>query len=363
MPTPSFMLPFTQPPTSLCILRLSAIGDVCNAIAAVQAIQREWPQTCITWIVGKTESVLLRAVEGIEIITLDKKRGWRGYIALYKLLRKRHFDALLHMHASMRANITSLFVRAPLRLGFDAIRSADNQHWFINTRVTSPVSPHVADGFMLFAETLGIKNVKPKWSLVIPKENIEWASSYKSNKPVLVISPASSKACRNWTSTGYAALAKHAVKQGFEVILTGSPSLVDRELSNQICMQADGAIQHNLTGKTTLLQLLALLQQADIVCSPDSGPGHMAAALEKPVLGIYAHQNPGRTGPYGWEKYVVSNYQENIIAETGLDMTQLPWRARVKNPLVMQDISSSRVLQMFDIILKEYKEKIFSQGS
>ena len=355
----SSKLPFIHPPESLCVLRLSAIGDVCNAVAAVQAIQREWPETRITWIVGKTESVLLRTIEGIEIITLDKKGGWRGYVALYKVLRKRYFDVLLHMHASMRANITSLFVRAPLRLGFDAIRTADKQRWFINTQVASPASPHVVDGFMSFTETLGIKNIKPRWSFVIPEEDIAWASVYKSDQPLMVISPASSKVCRNWTSVGYAVLARHAVKQGFEVILTGGSSLVDRELSNQICMYAGNAIQHNLMGKTTLLQLLALLKQADIVCSPDSGPAHMAAALGKPVLGIYAHQNPRRTGPYGWEKYVASNYQENIMEETGLDITQLPWRARVKNPFAMQDITSESVLRAFDVMLKEHVTKIF----
>ena len=50
---------FTSPPTSLCILRLSAVGDVCHALAVVQHIQRHWPQTKLTWIVGKTEMGLL----------------------------------------------------------------------------------------------------------------------------------------------------------------------------------------------------------------------------------------------------------------------------------------------------------------
>ncbi|MGL5665151.1 MAG: glycosyltransferase family 9 protein, partial [Shewanella sp.] len=59
---------FQSAPHSICILRLSAIGDVCNAIASVQAIQREWPLTHITWVVGKAESALLQAVDNIEVI-------------------------------------------------------------------------------------------------------------------------------------------------------------------------------------------------------------------------------------------------------------------------------------------------------
>ncbi|MGL5664807.1 MAG: glycosyltransferase family 9 protein, partial [Shewanella sp.] len=126
---------FQTAPHSLCILRLSAIGDVCNAIAAVQAIQKEWPLTHITWIVGKAESALLQAVDNIEVITLDKKQGWRGYLQLARALRGRKFDALLHMQTAFRASLASLLIKAPLRLGFDSTRTGDNQHWFINTPV------------------------------------------------------------------------------------------------------------------------------------------------------------------------------------------------------------------------------------
>ena len=66
---------FISPPKSLCILRLSAVGDVCHALAVVQHIQRYWPQTQLTWIVGKTEMGLLSGIEGVELIPYDKKSG------------------------------------------------------------------------------------------------------------------------------------------------------------------------------------------------------------------------------------------------------------------------------------------------
>ncbi|WP_459782906.1 glycosyltransferase family 9 protein, partial [Photobacterium sp. R1] len=56
---------FNSAPQSLCILRLSAIGDVCNSIAMAQAIQRQWPQTRLTWICGKVEARLLKDLPGI----------------------------------------------------------------------------------------------------------------------------------------------------------------------------------------------------------------------------------------------------------------------------------------------------------
>lgn len=347
------ILPFSRPPTSICILRLSAIGDVCNAIASVQAIQREWPLTHITWVVGKAESALLQAVDNIEVIPVDKKQGWRGYLQLYRTLRGRKFDALLHMQTAFRASLASLLIKAPLRLGFDSTRTGDNQHWFINTPVPSPTSTHVLDGFMQFAAALGVKNLQPTWTLTIPAQDIAWATPYKTDKPLLIIAPASSKAYKNWTVAGYAALARHAAARNVDVILTGGPAPAEEQLSSKICQLAEDAITHNLTGKTSLLQMLALLQQADIVCSPDSGPAHMANALGRPVLGIYAHHNPQRTGPYGWQQYIVSNYAQNITAQTGKTIEQLPWRSRVKDPLAMQQIDASEVLHNFDRMLTD----------
>lgn len=79
-----------QPPESLCILRLSAIGDVCNVLAVVQQIQRYWPQTEITWIIGKVEYQLLQHVNGINFVIYDKKSGWKGIWNLWKSLKRKN---------------------------------------------------------------------------------------------------------------------------------------------------------------------------------------------------------------------------------------------------------------------------------
>ena len=65
-------LPFGQPPSSLCIVRLSAIGDTCHTVPVVRAIQDAWPSTRLTWIIGKTEHSLMSGLEGVELVVLDK---------------------------------------------------------------------------------------------------------------------------------------------------------------------------------------------------------------------------------------------------------------------------------------------------
>ncbi len=90
---------FQTPPSSICILRLSAIGDCCHALALVRVIQRAWPETRITWVTGKIEATLFADLPGVEVIPFDKSKGWRGYRELWQTLKGRKFDALLHLQA------------------------------------------------------------------------------------------------------------------------------------------------------------------------------------------------------------------------------------------------------------------------
>ena len=70
------MIPFvTDPPRSVCILRLSAIGDTCHVVPIVRTLQHAWPATQLTWIIGKSEARLMSLIEGVEFITVDKRAG------------------------------------------------------------------------------------------------------------------------------------------------------------------------------------------------------------------------------------------------------------------------------------------------
>ncbi|GAA3543856.1 glycosyltransferase family 9 protein [Zobellella aerophila] len=337
---------FSQAPQSLCLLRLSALGDCCHAVALVQAIQRQWPHARITWITGKIEAQLLQQLPDIEVIVFDKQAGWRGYAEIWRQLRGRRFDALLHMQAAMRASLLSLGIRARYRLGLPKDRAKDGQWLFTNHKVIS-LGEHVVDGFMGFGKSLGLTDLQPRWQFPLQPEAINWARQYHGKQPLLLICPASSKTYKNWTAEGYAALADHAHHQGMKVMLIGGPAKAEQELAAKICTLT-GHIDENLVGKTRLPQLLALISQAGLVVAPDTGPAHMATMVGTPVIGLYAHHNPQRTGPYLCRPYVVSAYEQALLAETGKTADRLPWRTRVKNPNAMRLISPEMVISRFD---------------
>jgi len=100
---------------SICILRLSAIGDVTHVLPVINAIRKHQPQAKITWIIGKLEARLLKDFEGVEFIVFDKKGGFDAVRQLRKTLKGRRFDVLLHMQVAARANLLSKLIKAPIR--------------------------------------------------------------------------------------------------------------------------------------------------------------------------------------------------------------------------------------------------------
>lgn len=347
---------FRSAPTSICLLRLSAIGDCCHAIALIQKIKQDWPQTKITWVIGKIEAQLIGSIptlEEVELIIFDKKEGRKAYKKLKYELEGRSFDALLHLQANFRANLVSRCISSKNRVGFGFKRARELQWLFTN--IKAPISgEHVAEGFMDFATALGLSPSKPSWNIDTPLEQQKWANQYKDERPLLILCPAASKAERNWSVEGYVAVINHAHNKGMKVLLIGSPAQMEVDLAQKISMHTS-AIDENLVGKTSLIQLLALIQTADLVVAPDTGPAHMATIVGTPVLGLYAAQTPARTGPYLCKEYAVSVYDEALLAETGKTPEQVPWRTRVKDKRAMERIKIATVLNRMDLMQQDLK--------
>ncbi|WP_229681007.1 glycosyltransferase family 9 protein [Alteromonas lipolytica] len=337
----------------ICILRLSAIGDVCHAAAMVNRIRCARPDIKITWIIGKIEYQFLKGMDGVEFVTYDKKTGREGMKAIRQQLKACRFDVLCVMQIALRANLLSRAVRAKVRLGFDKSRSKEGHSLFINKRIAAQTHPHVLEGFMAFADAMGIEPVeKPGWNLPLSEQDLQLGIELKQrHQRYAVICPAASKAERNWTPQGYAAAAKHLAGLGLRVLLCGGPGPLDREIGDQIVAN-QAPVTEDLIGKTSLKELAGVLAQAEIVIAPDTGPAHMATAVGTPVVGLYAHSNPRRTGPYNNLTDVVSVYDECVAAQYGKPWQSLPWGRRVKGSDLMEKIVPEKVFNAIDHILR-----------
>lgn len=343
-------LPFAHPPERLCILRLSALGDICHALPVVRTLQQHWPRTRLTWVIGAGENALVGDIPGIEFIVFDKRKGVGAYLELRRRMRGRRFDALLHMQMSLRASMASRLIPAPVRLGFDRARAGDLQWLFTNHRIAAGGRQHVIDSFFGFTEALGIAGHVLAWDIPIPDAARRFAAqTLPPGRPVLAISPCSSMSYRNWTAAGYAAVADHAAgAHGMQVVLCGGPGAIEARYGAQIGALA--ACQPlNLIGKTTVKQLLAVLEAAAVLVAPDSGPAHLATAVGTPVIGLYACTNPDRARPYLSADLVVSQYPQAVLAKYGRPVDQLPWGTRVRDPGTMERITPAAVIAKLDL--------------
>ena len=184
------MLPFAEPPRSVCLLRLSAIGDTCHVVPVVRTLQHAWPNTQLTWIIGKAEARLMTLLDGVEFITVDKRAGLRARHALRAQLEGRHFDALLHMQVSFRSSLVARHVPAAVKLGFDRARARELQWLFTNARIAARSREHVLDSFLGFLTALGIEQRVLRWDIPLSEAGHEYGQRLvPDERPTLVISP------------------------------------------------------------------------------------------------------------------------------------------------------------------------------
>ena len=340
------------PPRSLCILRLSAIGDVTHVVPIVRTLQRAWPDTAITWVIGHSEARLMSLLPGVEFITIDKRSLRRSALLLHRTLRGRRFDVLLHMQLALRASLYSTLIRARVRVGFDRARARELQWLFTNRRIAARTNEHVLDSFFGFTEALGITERHLEWRLPIPAAAVEWArQQIPDGTRTLIVSACSSHRARNWRAERYAAVIDRAVrKHGLTVLLCGGPSDYERAMAAQIERAATVPIR-NIVGTDTLPQLLALLARATVLLTPDSGPAHMATMVGAPVIALHATSRSARSGPYLSRRWCVDRYAEAALKFRGRPAAQLPWTETFEVPGAMDLVETAAVCARLDELL------------
>lgn len=222
-------------PASICLLRTSAIGDVTHVVPLVRTLQAAWPQTSLTWIVGKLERKLVGDLPGVNFVTFDKGAGFAGMRAVGDALKGQRFDALLHMQVALRSNLLSLFIKADRRIGYDKARAKDGHGLVIGERIPARTGEHVLDALGSFCEPLGLKQTQVRWDIPIPEEAHAWAAEQlPGDQPTLLVSPTSSHALRNWQAERYAAVMDHAAARNWRVVLVGGPSAFERSTADAV---------------------------------------------------------------------------------------------------------------------------------
>jgi len=341
-----------EPPSAICLLRLSALGDVCHALPVARTLQDAWPGARLSWVIGKVEHKLLGHIPDIDFHVLDKKAGVAAYRGLRVAFAGRRYDVLLHLQLALRASAAAAVIPARVKLGYDRARARELQWLFTTDRIAPRTREHVLDAMFGFVEAMGLRGRSMRWDIPLPDAALQYAQrAIPDTQPALIVSPCSSHELRNWSAERYAAVADYAAsRHRMRVLVCGGRSDLERRYGALIC----GAMRQpvaNLVGQDTLVEFLATIARATVVLTPDSGPAHMATAVGTPVLGLYAATNPARTGPYYSREWCVDRYAVAAREMLHREAAGLPWTTKIERPGVMDLIKVDDVIERLDALV------------
>ena len=302
------------PYRDVAIIMLSAIGDTVHVLPLLNALKRAAPEVRIAWVIQPLAHRLVYNHPAVDdFIVFRRRRGIgvvREFLTAAKELRQRRFDLAIDLQVYLKAGLLTAVAPAPVKLGFDRARARDLNWLFTTERITAHEPQHVQDQYFEFLDHLGIHEHPAEWGLVITEEEREAQQQFFEglDRPACAVVVGTSKHKKNWSVERYARLLEVVESDfGYRVVLVGGPSRVELDAAAEVMRLTRASLLNELGDD--LRRLVYLLDGSAVLISPDTGPLHIARALEVPVVGLYGYTNPKRTGPYGrYRDLVVDGY-------------------------------------------------------
>jgi heptosyltransferase I len=293
---------------------LSAIGDAVHVLPVANALKRAWPEARITWVVQPAAHALVASHPAIdEFVVFERRRGWaavRSFRDVAAALRPRRFDLLLGLQVYLKAGIITGLVWARVKLGFDFRRARDAQWLFTDTRIPAHEPQHVRDQYFEFLRFLGIDPEPVTWGLSLAPHEREARSAFFGAlaAPACAVVVGTSRADKNWAPERYARLLEQLVtRHSLQPVLVGGPSRAEREIADRVLASTEARVVDALG--PDVRKLLWLIDGSALLITPDTGPLHIARAIDKPVVSLFGRTNPKRSGPYRkFDDLVVDGY-------------------------------------------------------
>jgi heptosyltransferase I len=285
----------------ICIVMMSAVGDAVHVLPVINALKRHAPACRITWILQPGPATLVRGHRSVdEIIIFDRSRGLAAFTGIRRELARRDFDLVINLQVYFKAGVVTAFTRAPVKLGFDRARARDFNWLFTTHRIPARAAgQHVQDQYFEFLEALGVPAEPVTWDLGPWPAETAWRDEFFSqlDRPAAAIVVATSKPEKDWLPERWAEVVDLlSVDFGLQPVLVGGRS--PREVAAEGVIMARARQRPLSALGSGLRNLVGILSGSAVVLSPDTGPLHMAVAMQRPVISLMGYTNPKRTGPY-----------------------------------------------------------------
>lgn len=298
---------------NILVIKLRYIGDVLLATPVLRTLREQFPEARLTMMVNSGTEEILRRNPDLDEVLVVRRGGPGEQLKLIQEIRLRHFDSVLDLTDGDRSAVLSRLSGAPVRIGFN-----EERRWrglLYTSVVREP--PGVVHRLERDLEALRGLGIEPKVSLPVlrtSREDEEAATRLLENlgvavttegsrRPLVLLQPGARYWFKAWPVDRFAELADRLADLCECRILVGGDAR-DREVSETIRSRARCS-PVVLAGKTTLLQLAAILKRCALFVGNDNGPMHMAAALGLPVVALFGPSDPAVWGPRGGQAEVL----------------------------------------------------------
>jgi lipopolysaccharide heptosyltransferase II len=336
---------------SILIILMGSLGDVARGLCMVSHIKANLPGGRVTWLVEPKWEDLVRFHSQIDRVIVFK-RAWRisAFWNLYKDLNRETFDITLDLQRILKSGFFSMLSGAKRRIGFHR-RNAKELNWIFNNEHIEYYDDDLPKilHYLKFTEHLGLS--KPNTvefgldSLSVNEKAPRVIAELE--QPFVAVVLGASWESKEWFFEGYLQLVEYILStRKLNVVLVGdhAQQAMAKDLTAKV--EKPGII--NLVGRTSLMELTAVLKAAAVGVGPDSGPGHLAAAVRTPFVTLFGPTSPKRTAPFSYEHLVVKSemrcspcYQKRCLDQNNQCMLSIEVEKvaeKITEALAMDDI-------------------------
>lgn len=285
----------------VCIVMMSAVGDVVHVLPVLHALKRAHPAAKVTWVLQPGPAMLVRGHPLVdEIVLFERGKGLAAFAEIHRTLAARTFDLVVNLQVYFKAGIITAMSRATVKLGFDRARARDLNWLFTTDKIPPhPAGQHVQDQYLEFLAALGIPAEPLVWGLGPWPPERAWQREFFApiERPTAAIVVGTSKPEKDWLPERWADVCDALSHDfGLQPVLCGGES--PRELAARAVILARSTAKPISALGSGLRRLVAILDGSALALSPDTGPLHMCVAIERPVVSLIGYSNPKRVGPY-----------------------------------------------------------------
>lgn len=331
----------------ILMVKLSAFGDVVQSLPVAMAIRRQMPGVHLDWLVEPAASGLLKDHPALDNVLISPRGRLKGS-AIGKLgqmwgfrdkLQSTRYDAVLDLQGLIKSGILVSLSRGSRKIGFSGGKEPAAA-LALNEKLP-PYDPdrHALQRYLDLLEPFGLQRpavieygLEP--SRAEEKQVDGLLQGMDHTKPLILLHPVALWDSKLWPVKNWVVLAGMLAAMGFNLVVTGTES--DRKWAHAMIKGSGVAdFMRDLTGRTDMRTLAALMKRADAAVSTDTGAMHLAAAMATPVVALFGPTAPWRTGPFG---------QADNVIRLGLDCSPC-FKRTCDDPRCMKDITPQSVAE------------------